>query len=74
MIFRGDIDNWFTHHPPKDAATVEVYQKLREAGRELAYIVLTLVPTGVEQSAALLKVREAVAMANSGIACSGDKS
>jgi hypothetical protein len=71
-IFREDIERWFTHHPPKDEATVEAYEKLREAGKELAYVILALVPVGSDQAAAIRKVREAVMTANAGIACEVD--
>lgn len=63
-----DIHNWFTYHPPTPDQ-VKDYQVLRDAAREFAGTVFRLTPAGEEQRAAILKVREAVMMANAAIAC-----
>lgn len=68
---KEQIDNWFTHHPPKDVATVEKYNLIRTYGRGLALLILAQTPPGADQTAAIRKVREAVMTANAAIACEG---
>lgn len=62
------IENWFTYHPatPDQAAR---YGAIREAGKRLAYEIKACAPACADQSAAIRKVREAVATANAAIAC-----
>lgn len=63
-----DLDNWFSYHPPNKDQNIR-YDALRSAGRRLAEQILMCTPLCEEQSAAILKVREAVMLANSAIAC-----
>jgi hypothetical protein len=63
------IENWFTHHPPADLATINRYHAIREVGRAMALTILEQTPSGADQAAAIRKVREAVMTANAAIAC-----
>lgn len=65
------IEHWFTHHPPTDLATINRYHAVREAGKQLALVILAHTPVGADQAAAIRKVREAVMTANAAIACEG---
>ncbi len=69
-VTTAQIDNWFTYHAPTEAQA-EFYVQLRNAGRDLALAILSLTPPGADQTAAIRKVREAVATANMAIACGG---
>lgn len=64
-----DLDNLFTYHPPGSESQVERYNRLREAGKQLAQVIIECVPVNPDRSAAIRKVREAVMTANAGIAC-----
>ncbi|BFU90134.1 MAG: hypothetical protein NTAFB01_13210 [Nitrospira sp.] len=66
------LENWFTHHPPKDAETIARYQAIRQAGLAFASVILEHTPIGLDQTAAVRKVREAVMTANAAIACGGN--
>ena len=63
-----DLDNVFRHHPPPDQDTIERYQRLREAGKQLALAIDRECPAGADRAAAMRKVREAVMTANAAIA------
>ena len=69
MITKTMIENWFTHHPPGEQATIQKYLDIREAGKNMALIVLQNTPPSADQSAAIRKIREAVMTANAAIAC-----
>lgn len=71
MITQAQLDNWFTHHPPRDLSTAKAYEKIREKGKELAEVIVALTPISADQAAAIRKVREAVMTANAAIACGG---
>jgi hypothetical protein len=62
------LDNFFTYHSPKNDQPAR-YVIIREAGKALAQAIIDLTPESADQSAAIRKVREAVMMANSAIAC-----
>lgn len=68
---KEQLDNWFSHHPPKDDATVKKYAALRAAGRLFADVIVELTPPSADQTSAIRKVREAVMTANAAIACEG---
>lgn len=70
-ITGSQLETWFSHHPPKDEATVQRYAKVRQAGKDLAITILENTPPSADQSAAIRKVREAVMTANAAIACEG---
>lgn len=61
------LDNNFTYHPPHGDQPVR-YVQIRDAGRALAEVILTLAPTSREQSLALTKVEEAIFWTNAAIA------
>lgn len=67
MIDQSKINHWFTYHPPQ-AGQPEIYQTIRNHGREFANVINALVPDGPEKDEALSFVRYAVMAANSGIA------
>lgn len=60
------IDNSFTYHAP----TPEMQSKfpiIRNAAKELAYLINSLVPEGREKALAMTKLQESVMWANAGI-------
>lgn len=63
------LDNDFTYHAPRGQADIDRFARIREAGKEFARVILEEVPRSVEQGLAYEKVREAVMMANAGLAC-----
>ena len=58
-----DLENRFTYHSPKPGQP-EKYVKLRDAGKELGYLIKELAPVSREQSLALTKLEEAIMWAN----------
>lgn len=68
---KEQLDNWFSHHPPKDHGAVEKYEQIRAKGLEFAELIVSLTPASADQTAAIRKVREAVMTANAAIACEG---
>jgi len=66
------LDKWFAHHPPANEMEIERYQRIRAAGKAFAEVILAETPGCADQTAAIRKVREAVMVANSAIACYGD--
>ncbi len=62
-----EIDNQFTYHPPKGDQT-DRYQKLREAARALAHLIVDHTPESPEQDQALFLLNLAVMSANAAIA------
>lgn len=61
------IENAFTYHAPKEGQP-EQYARIREMGKDLAYLIKELVPDSREKSLAMTKLEEAVMWANAGIA------
>lgn len=61
------VDSDFTYHSPTPG-DVAKYTEIRESGREMAHLLITLVPIGRELSTALTKLEECVMHANAGIA------
>lgn len=70
MITQLQLDEWFTYHPPTDE-TVKRYNAIRAAGREFAEVVLANTPPCADQTVAVRRIREAVAVANAAVACDG---
>lgn len=64
------LDNWFSYHAPV-GDQVATYQRLRDGGRVLAYLINDLVPESADKSAAIRKLRECIMTANAAIACGG---
>ena len=64
-----DLENWFQYHPP-GPGDHERYTAIRNAGKVFAKVVLDTTPHGsLEQGVALMRIREAVMLANAAIAC-----
>lgn len=62
--------NWFTHHPPSSEQIAQ-HQAVRDAGLAFARAIVANTPPSADTTAAIRKVREAVATANMAIACGG---
>ena len=60
------IEKTFTYHPPKPGQP-EVYGKIRDKAKELAYLIDEVVPASREQSLAMTKLEECVMHANAGV-------
>lgn len=65
------IDHWFSYHPPVNESQKEAYGAIREAGKQMAMVVLSHTPGCADQTAAIRKIREAVMVANAAVACEG---
>ena len=68
--YNVEIDNWFSYHSPVDDQPRK-YERIREAGKVLAYAIIRECPKSADSRAAIRKVREAVMTANASIACGG---
>ena len=66
-ILLDRIESDFTYHPPT-ADQGERYVKMRTTAKQLAHIIVELVPEGRERSLALTKLEETVMWSNAGIA------
>lgn len=62
-----DIEGRFTYHAPKPGQP-EKYTAIRAKAKELAEMIVELVPESREQSLALTNLEQAVMWANAGIA------
>ena len=62
-----EIGNAFTYHAPKGDQTKR-YGDIREAAKQLAYVIHQCTPECADQTVAIRKVREAVMIANAAIA------
>lgn len=62
------LTNRFTHHPPKDQATISAHEDTRTAALLFAMMVDENVPEGREKALAYTKIEEAMMWANAGIA------
>lgn len=65
------LENWFSYHPPKDAAQIKQYADVRAAGLAFAKVICVNAPDSADRSAAIRLVREAVFTTNAAIACGG---
>ena len=61
------LETNFKYHPPQPGQP-EKYQAIREKAKELAYLIVALVPKSREQSVALTDLETTVFWANAGIA------
>jgi len=64
------LENNFTYHAPKEGQQ-EKYVALRSKAKELAALILELVPQSREQSVALTELETSIFWANAGIARNG---
>lgn len=71
MNTRHDIEEAFTYHAPQGDQPAR-YQKIREAAKAVAVVVLECVPAGRERALALTKLQEASMWANAGVALNPD--
>ncbi len=62
-----DLENRFTYHTPKGGQPAR-YTKLRDAAKDLAYLITAETPVSREQSLALTHLEEVVFWANAAIA------
>ena len=62
-----NIENIFTYHPPK-GDQAERYQRLRDACKGLANVIISETPMGREQSIAIRKLEECSMWMNAAIA------
>jgi hypothetical protein len=69
-VSEKDLNNWFTYHAPKPEQLPK-YAAIRDAGKELATVILKNTPSSPDQTAAIRLIREAVMTANQCIACEG---
>ena len=65
-----NINNIFSFHVPTEQQ-IEAMTNVREQARILAQYIVSNVPAGADQAAAIRKVREAVMTANAGIVLNG---
>lgn len=70
-VMNKQIENNFTYHPPKPGQP-EMYQKLRDKAKELAYLIEELCPFSRETSLAMTHLETAVFWANASIARSDE--
>lgn len=70
VIDDATLENWFTYHSPMPEQLPK-YQAIREAGFNLAKVIVANTPASADQSAAVRKVREACMTANAAEACGG---
>lgn len=71
MISKAQLDNWFSHHAPKQE-DIAKFQAIRDAAHNLAEIILENTPSSADQTTAIRHVRDAVMTANCAIACQGE--
>lgn len=64
------LDEVFTYHAP-DGVQAAAYAAIREAGKTFAATLVANVPRCADRTAAVRKVREAVATANAAVALKG---
>lgn len=70
MITQDDLENWFTYHAPSPEQ-IPQYQAIRDAGRNLATVILNNTNSSADQSDSIRSVRNACMTANAAIACEG---
>ena len=65
-----DLEHIFTYHAPGEEQ-LDKYQKIRDAAKEFASVILENTPSGADASACIRKIRETVMTANAAIALDG---
>lgn len=63
-----EIENSFTHHPPK-GNQVQRYEDLRRMAKEFAHLINDACPDSREKALALTNLEQSVMWANKSIAC-----
>ena len=64
----AELENFFTYHAPH-GNQAQRYERIRNAAKQFAQVILDSTPASADQTAAIRKVREAVYTANAAIAC-----
>lgn len=71
IITNEHLENWFIYHEPESAEQTDQYRKVREAGFNLAKVILDNTPSSADQTYSIRLIRMAIMTANSAIACGG---
>jgi nucleotide-binding universal stress UspA family protein len=61
----------FRHHPPRGERDVQAHQRIRAAVSQAAHVLDAVMPDGREKRYALMKLEEAMAWGNAGVARNG---
>ncbi len=69
-ISKMDVEDIFAYHAPS-IGQAEQYERIREAARKFAHVLLEETPVSADQTVAIRKLRECVMTANASIALSG---
>ncbi len=69
-ITKEQLENWFTYHSPTPEQLPK-YLAIREAGKNLAEVIVNNSPSSADQTASIRLIREAIMTANASIACNG---
>jgi hypothetical protein len=64
------LDEIFKYHAPNNEQLIH-YERIRDAARSFAYVIIANTPKCADQSAAIRHVREAVMTANASVALNG---
>lgn len=64
---QAEIEHLFTYHAPRGDQP-QRYERIREAAKALAKVIVDNTPKSADQSAAIRKLRECVHVANASIA------
>ncbi len=67
MDIKDELENRFTYHAPKDGQP-QKYEAIHTKAKELACMIVAMVPDSRERSTSITKVDECVFWANAGIA------
>ena len=67
---RFDLEHIFTYHAPTEDK-LEQYQKIRNAAKDFALVILENAPPGADVSTCMRRIREVVMTANAAIALDG---
>lgn len=66
-----DIEEIFSHHPPRDESVQSAHDRVRSEVKLVAYMFKAELPTCPEKTLAIRKLQEAMMYANSAIAQHG---
>ena len=66
-LHKSRLESSFTYHAPKEGQS-QKYQQLRDAAKELAFLIVDSCPDSRERALAITKLEESVMWANASIA------
>jgi hypothetical protein len=66
-MLERNIEDAFTYHPPK-AGQPAAYETIRANAKDMAYVILSNTPSGIEQDEAIKNLRQVVMWANAAVA------